>query len=235
MAEHLSDQEQLEALKSWWKDNGTQWLITLILIVGGYFGWQGWQEHKREQTEQASLLYSEMLEPMSGLLPGDKLADEKQIIVERNARQLMDEHKSTQYARYAAMLLARLAVDDGKFDAAAKDLQWALDDDPDPALQRILRLRLARVEAARGDLDAALAQIQNSDGAEMQAAYDEAKGDFYLLQGKRGAAFTAYQSAISALRPEEFNNRSILEIKLGQLRPEPIDSEPAGDSEQEGG
>ena len=75
-----------------------------------------------------------------------------------------------------------MAVDNQDLDTAASELQWALDNSPAPATERLVRLRLARVEAARGNIDSALQMVQGIDAAEMKSAYEEAKGDFYLLQ-----------------------------------------------------
>ena len=43
MADHLSEEEQIEAFKRWWAENGLQMIAAVVLIVGGYFGWQFWQ------------------------------------------------------------------------------------------------------------------------------------------------------------------------------------------------
>ena len=49
MADHLSEEEQIEAFKRWWAENGLQTLLSIVLVVGGYFGWQGWQQHQQDQ------------------------------------------------------------------------------------------------------------------------------------------------------------------------------------------
>ena len=83
-------------------------------------------------------------------------------------------------------------MDSGDLDAAAGELQWAMDS-ADEVTKLVARLRLARVEAARGNLDTALQLVQGVDAADMKSAYEEAKGDFYFEQGNAAAALTAYQ------------------------------------------
>ena len=40
MADHLTEEEQIEALKAWWAENGVKTLVSIVLIVGGYFSYQ---------------------------------------------------------------------------------------------------------------------------------------------------------------------------------------------------
>ena len=35
MVEERTDEEQIEALKAWWDENGTKTLAVLVLIIGG--------------------------------------------------------------------------------------------------------------------------------------------------------------------------------------------------------
>ena len=42
MADHITEEEQIEALKRWWDENGKQVVLAIVLTVGGYFGWQAY-------------------------------------------------------------------------------------------------------------------------------------------------------------------------------------------------
>ena len=81
MADHLSEEEQIEAFKGWWAENGLQTIAALILVIGGYFGWQFWQDRQLEQVEQASDLYVEMIEIVSSQADGGRLSLEKEVAV----------------------------------------------------------------------------------------------------------------------------------------------------------
>ena len=74
MADHLSEEEQIEAVKRWWAANGMQTILAVVLVIGGYFGWQAWTDHVDDQAAAASLVYQEMLDNMDGVVPGDALA-----------------------------------------------------------------------------------------------------------------------------------------------------------------
>ena len=219
MADHITEEEQIEALKRWWDDNGKQTILAIVLTVGGYFGWQAWTQHVDEQAAAASLVYQEMLDIMAETQPGEILAEDKQADVARLAESLRLEHSGSQYAFYAALINAKLAVENGQLDAAASELEWAVDNAGSDLDGNIARLRLARVDAARGNLEAALQRVQGVDVGEMKSAYDEAKGDFYLQQGNTAAAYTAYESALMGVAPQDSSSRALLQLKISQVQP----------------
>jgi predicted negative regulator of RcsB-dependent stress response len=127
------------------------------------------------------------------------------------------------------LIKAKIAVQNGDLDTAATELQWALDAAGDKASTAIARLRLARVEAARGNLDIALQMVQGKDAGEMASQYIEAKGDFYLQQGNQAAAFTAYEAAMADIAMQNSTARALLQLKIGQVQPAP--EAPAPDTE----
>ena len=225
MADHITEEEQIEALKRWWEENGKQTILAIALIVGGYFGWQAWTDQNVEQASAASLTYQEMIDSLAGVNPGETLAEDKQLAVNLLADKLKTEYSDTQYAVYAALTKAKLAVESNDLDAAVSELQWAMDN-ADEVSGLIARLRLARVEAARGDLDKALQLVQGVDAGEMKSAFEEAKGDFYLEQGNSAAAYTAYQSAMATEASGDASVRALLELKMGLVQPAALE-EPA--------
>ncbi len=227
MADHITEEEQIEALKRWWEENGKQTILGIALIVGGYFGWQAWTDHSEEQASAASLTYQEMLDNLAGLTPGETLAEDKQLAVGLLADKLKSEFSDTQYAVYAALTKAKLAVESENLDGAVIELQWAMDN-ADDVSKSIARLRLARVQAARGDLDAALQLVQGVDAGEMKSAFEEAKGDFYLEQGNTAAAYSAYQSAAATDNSGDASVRALLQLKIGLVQPAQLE-EPAAE------
>ena len=68
MEVYLSEQEQIEAIKKWWKENGTAIITGLVLGVAALSGWKYWQSRQQAIAENASTAYQEMLE----LLAEDK-------------------------------------------------------------------------------------------------------------------------------------------------------------------
>ena len=219
MADHITEEEQIEALKRWWDENGKQVVLAIVLTVGGYFGWQAWTDHVDDQTAAASLVYQEMLDNMDGAVPGDTLGADKQAEISLLAETLKQDYSNTQYAFYAALIKAKLAVESTDLTAAAVELQWAMDNADETVNENIARLRLARVEAASGNLDTALQLVQGVDAGELKSAFDEAKGDFYQQQGNAGAAYSAYEAAMMSIDAGNSSASQLLQLKISQVKP----------------
>jgi predicted negative regulator of RcsB-dependent stress response len=219
VADHITEEEQIEALKRWWDENGKQVVLAIVLTVGGYFGWQAWTDHVDDQTAAASLVYQEMLDNMDGAVPGDTLGADKQAEISLLAETLKQDYSNTQYAFYAALIKAKLAVESTDLTAAAVELQWAVDNADETVNENIARLRLARVEAAAGNLDTALQLVQGVDAGELKSAFDEAKGDFYQQQGNAGAAYSAYEAAMMSIDAGNSSASQLLQLKISQVKP----------------
>jgi len=219
VADHITEEEQIEALKRWWDENGKQVVLAIVLTVGGYFGWQAWTDHVEEKTAAASLVYQEMLDHISDTTAGDVVGADKQVEISQLAETLKQDYSNTQYAFYAALIKAKLAVESTDLSAAAVELQWAMDNAGEAISENIARLRLARVEAAAGNLDKALQLVQGVDAGELKSAFDEAKGDFYQLQGNAAAAYTAYEAAMMGIDAGNSSASQLLQLKISQVKP----------------
>jgi predicted negative regulator of RcsB-dependent stress response len=224
VADHITEEEQIEALKRWWDENGKQIMLAIVLTVGGYFGWQPWTDHLDDQTAAASLVYQEMLDNMDKVAPGEALDADKQTEISQLAETLKQDYSNTQYAFYAALIKAKLAVESADLSAANTELRWAMDNADEAVNENIARLRLARVEAAAGNLDAALQLVQGIDAGEMKSAFDEAKGDFYQQQGNSGAAYSAYEAAMMGVDAGNSSASQLLQLKISQVQPVAIES-----------
>jgi predicted negative regulator of RcsB-dependent stress response len=217
VAEHLSDEEQLENLKRWWKENGLFTIAAVVLCIGGYFGWDNWKANQQQKMETASELYQQMME-VAIVEPGQKANDTQHRLVNELATQLKEEFSSSQYARYGALLVAKLAVEKNDLDAAAEQLRWALDD-ADEGLGLVIKLRLAKVEASRDNIDLALSMLNGVDAQTLSSAYAEARGDFYLMKGDKTAAYEAYKQALDLATDIDNRVAPVLELKLNQVTP----------------
>lgn len=213
MAEHLNDEEQLETLKRWWSQNGVPILSAVVLVGGGWFGWQFWQDSRTENAAEASHLYAGMLQQLATY---EEAGAEDGSRVAASAQTLKDLHGKNQYGRYAGLVLARLAVDDGDLDAAAGQLRWVVDSARDPGLAHLASLRLARVEAARGNDTEALALLQVAVPEPLMSLYAELEGDIHLRRGDGAAASAAYRRALDSLAPADTSARPLIELKLSQ-------------------
>lgn len=193
MDSYRTEEEQLEALKRWWKEHGRGALVGVVVALGLGFGWQFWQSQRHSATEDASAIYQQMLLALSG---EDTQGAEP---VQALARRLKASHPGTTYARFAALHLARLAVLAGEPEQAEVELRWVLSmartgDD----LHQVATLRLARLLASRGDTDRALELLAAGSG-DYEASYSIARGDIFLQLDREPEALAAYETALAAL------------------------------------
>lgn len=217
MTAHLTEEEQLEALKRWWQENGKFTVVLVALVVAGWFGWQGWQERQRQQAEAASLVYQDLVE--ASIVEADEsLAEDKRATATHLAGQLKSEYASSQYAQNAALYLAKLAVESRELDKAVAELQWVLDQNPEQGVELVTRLRLARVYAAQNAYEKALTTLEGDNVEAFAAAYAEVRGDIYVAQNKAQQARAAYQLALDKLLPGQASRRELIQIKLGDLQ-----------------
>lgn len=214
-----TEEEQVEALKRWWEENGRSTIAGVAIALVAAFGWQGWLKYGQEQREAASDIYQQLLEVAAGAEQNPAQQGE----AERLAARLRDEYAGSTYAQFAGLQLARLAVVDGDLDSAESALREVLaeaDSGGDIAL--VAQQRLARVVAAKGDTDAALALLATPGGQNSyQASYALVRGDILLAAGRKDEALTAYQLA-RQLETELGGqvNLATLDQKLASLTPQ---------------
>ena len=133
-----TEEQQVEAIKQFWKENGTAIILGAVIGFGALFGWNYYQDHKERQGELASMAYSEIL----SLIDQD-LADNTELASEVAA--IRNDHASSSYASLAALGLAEQYAKDNKFTEAAEQLKWVVDQSND-TFKSIAQLRLARVQ-----------------------------------------------------------------------------------------
>lgn len=211
MSEHLHDEEQVEALKRWWNENGKSTIAAVVLAVCGTFGWQQYQAWDAGRASDASEVYSMMLAQF------DIQAPAAQVQAMDLAKRLKTDYESSSYARFAAMTLAAKAVEQQDLDAAEAELRWALSHgDSQSEMGQLIQLRLARVLAARGATDAALA-ILNAGSNAYPAAFAIAVGDIHLAADQEQEALVAYLQAREMAQPLG-SAPGLLEAKITSLQ-----------------
>lgn len=213
---HRTEEEQIEAIKKWWQEQGNSVLATIAVAVIAVFGWQTWNNYTTEQKSTAGVQYQQLLEALAPK-NGMDLSAEEQTTANHLADELKANYSGSSYAQYAALLKAKLAVDSADLATAKQELQWVLDKNPNKELKDVTQLRLARVHFALGENDAALAIVEK-DGGAFAAAFAELKGDIYLKQGQQDKARDAYQQSINIAKELGTQVSRVVEMKLQDLQ-----------------
>ena len=207
MALDLEEQEQLDALKQFWKQYGTLLLTLAFLALATFAGVKGWNYYQRSQAERASALFGKFDEAV-------RKNDVAQI--GHLGAELIDKYGATAYGPMAALLLAKTNHENGDAAAAAKRLQWAIDKAKDEETEALARLRLAGIRLDEKKYDEALALLDAKHPAAFAALYADLRGDVLTAQGKPAEARAEYKLALEKSLPNS-NYRNVVQIKLDAL------------------
>lgn len=212
MAEMRTEEETVQAIKDWWKKNGSSLLIGVGAALAIVFGWQAWQNHQMQQRTEAASQFAELINAYS-----DEADENRADTVAYVAENLREEYSDSAFAIYGMLMLARQQLmDQGNAEGAIESLSWAQDKAGETGpLAQIIRNRLARAQFAAERYDDALATIEGANNAgSFDAIYTELKGDILLAQGNREGAREAYLEARELNQQER---SGILELKLSDL------------------
>jgi predicted negative regulator of RcsB-dependent stress response len=201
-----TEEEQVEKLKAWLKENGLSIVFGIVIGVGGIGGYNYWNHVQETTAAEASGHFTQMVE---GLSSGNS----------DNAREhaeiLIADYASTEYALMAQLALAKEYVGDGDFAKAETALQQVVGSASQGPLAYVARTRLALVQIQTGQHEQALTTLAIEFPGEFAARADELRGDIFALQGKSAEAAEAYRKAQSA-SPGPANSE-FLQQKLDDL------------------
>jgi len=204
---YASENEQIQLIKDWWKRNGKPIIGGLCIGLGAVYGWRAWQSQVNTRADEASVEYEKLL---------THVAEHRAESASRAAHRLVKSHQDSQYAAFAALMLARLAVEAGDVAKARDHLRWVLDHAGKTELERIARLRLARLYLEEGKGAQAASVLGGRGTAADSVLHRETEGDILLAQGKIEAARKAYQEALAAAGAAG-SDPSFVQMKLDEI------------------
>ncbi len=223
MDTYQTEEEQIEAIKKWWKANGNAILLALVISVSVIFGWRAWQDHHQTQVETASVAFQNLLEASQKLMSvqGELSAELVEVkSVDSFANTVIEEHGDSQYAVHAHLLLAKKAVLLEAYDEAETHLKTVLRKKPESAVELMTRYRLAKVLLAKEAYEEANKVLSVSQTGSFSAAFTELKGDIALAQGQPEEAKVLYSQAMELGQSDdsgEGSSRPMLEMKYHDL------------------
>ncbi|MED6332443.1 MAG: tetratricopeptide repeat protein [Pseudomonadota bacterium] len=204
MALDAAEEENIEALKKWWDENGKPLLFFAIFVIGGYGAWLLWQNSQATDAETASDLYEEVLS-LAISEPGLPVTEQESLRILELFDQLKVDYSGSVYALYGALFAAQQLVNANDLDAVEDSLQWVLDNQKnglfsqtDEGLILTTNLRLGRVILAKGESERALNLVNGIDPKAFEAGFAELRGDIYVTMGRIVDARDAYIAAQQA-------------------------------------
>lgn len=191
MALDLEEQEQLDELKTWWKQNGKALTTAAIVLLFAYVAYQGWQYYQQKQAVEGSTLYQ-------ALLVSD--TDDLKKIKAQSAA-LIEGYKSTPYAGRAALYAAKINYQADDVKSAKAQLEWAIAQAKESAISALASLQLANILVEEEDYDGAIKLLEANHDSGFDGLFWDLKGDILAKQGKTKDAQLAYERALTKLEP----------------------------------
>lgn len=217
MSEYLTEEEQIEAFKRWWKQYGTLTVGAVVVAAGAYFAQGAWQASKVKNAQENSAIYDQLV-TVATSAEGD-VSEQQLAALKAAANEVIDAKNAGLYEDLARLQLAKVAVEQNDLPAAEEALSTVVENTSVTATRELANLRLARVLSAQGKYEEALTIVSSVPSEAFSAAYAEVKGDIYHAQGELDKAYAAYESAVSALGDQGQGMRSnILKFKMDNVR-----------------
>lgn len=203
----LHEQEQVDALKSWWKEND-KWVVAAVVIgLLAYAGMQFWKQHQTKQAGEAATLYAEVEK--------QTLSNDPKRVNDAVAA-LVADFGSSAYAPRAQLLAVQVNVQARDMARAKTQLQWVIEHARETGLQDTARLKLAGILLDEKKYDEALKQLDAAHPEAFTGLYADLKGDVLSAQGKTEEARAAYKQALEKIEAQSMY-RNLVQLKLDGL------------------
>ncbi|MBM5398270.1 YfgM family protein [Vibrio parahaemolyticus] len=183
-----TEEQQVEAVKDWWKENGKAVIIGAVVGLGGLFGWRYYQDTVIQASETASQSYTTAMNTLQ----------EKGVDAQSDVQAFIESNEVKEYSVLAALQLAKAQIEAKDFTAALEQLKWAQSNTKDAALSPLISYRIARIETEMGNFDAANTELGKVTDTAWAGRIAELRGDIALRQGDKDAAYAAYTEAQQA-------------------------------------
>ena len=206
MDEFLSEKEQIEIFRQWWRENGWYLVGGIGLGVLGLLGWNRYNTYVDTRSEEAAAIYVELRDAVGD----DDAGSARNLLIE-----LREDFPASPYTDQGGLLVGLMRPDAGQLDAAIEDYRLVMESTSDPEVALIARLRLARVLAQDESYSEALTVLDVDPGS-FSARFNEVRGDIHAALGDADSARAAYTAALNA-QETGLVDRNLVQMKLDDL------------------
>ena len=183
----LEEQEKLDALRAWWKENARLIVLVVAAAAIAVAGTNGWRWYQRQQSLEAGALYDTLAKAV-------RAGDAKALRDAGGA--LSERYAGTLYASMGALAAADFHFDRGELKSAKAQLEWAVERSSSEDFRDIARLRLAALLLDERAYDEALALLAQKPLEAYAALYAALRGDVLVAKDLPAEARAAYQLAL---------------------------------------
>nr|WP_245397202.1 YfgM family protein [Citrobacter rodentium] len=199
-----NENDQVEAIKRFFAENGKALAVGVILGVGALIGWRYWTSHQTESARSASLSYQNVVSSLNAGKAENLTTAEK----------FAAENKNT-YGALASMELAQQFVERSQLDKAVAQLQQGLAATSDENLKAVISLRLARVQVQLKQADTALKTLDTIKGEGWAAIVADLRGEALLSKGDKQGARSAWEAGVNSKASPALSE--MLQMKINNL------------------
>lgn len=204
MEVYSTENEQVDAIKQFFKNYGLTIVLAAVIGFGGVFGWKYWQSHQTNRLQESAGAFATVSEALAKPTP-ENIALAEKFVIETNDI----------YGALASLELAQIAIDANDLVSGERHLTNAVAKVKNDAFADMLNLRLARVQLALDKTDAALVSLEQVKGKAWNGMKNYIRGDVLAKKGDNAGAATAYRSALTDENAGAI--RSLVELKLNNL------------------
>lgn len=204
MEVYTTENEQVDAVRRFFAENGKALAIGVVLGIAALGGWRYWQTHQSSQMTEASVAFQQANQAMT-----DKKAQGVEDL------EKFAQSNSNNYGVFAALQLADHFVEAKDFANAEKQLTQAQSQAKEENLLSLVNLRLARVQMQQNKFDDALKTLDGVKGEGWAALQQDVRGNVLLAKGDAKGAREAYSKALDSKPSQTLQN--MLRMKLNNL------------------
>ena len=146
---YQTEEQQVEAIKGFWKENGTAIIAGLALGFAGFIGFNLYKEAQLEAEVATSDAYQTVMES----------AGKDGELFSTSASKFITDNKDSSYASLTALALAKDAATHKDWPQVAKHLTTAIENSTNQGVKAIASIRLARVQIQLEQYSEALATL----------------------------------------------------------------------------
>jgi len=206
----ISDEEQLDSLKSFFKKYGSAMVTGVLIALIAFFGWEYWQKKTLAENQNETAKVQQLMDDAKAV-GGDPKASAALIT---SADKIVKDNPDSVQAIQAQIVMAKLAFDKNDYATAERELKKVENSKlKDAGLLQVVKLKLADTQLAQKKFDEALKTLSVVDEPTFKASAEELKGDIYVAKNDIDNAKKSYQAAWNAV-VERKQERQILQIKL---------------------
>lgn len=207
MEAYATEEQQLDALKQWFKKHGNKITWALIAIFSVIAAVRYFYHHKSVVGEQASENYVSLMMAFE---------QNDQTTLKSKAELLIKDYPQSPYASLAALVVAHQAVKDKDMKNAQEGYEWVIKNGKQADFQALARARLMRLLIAENKPDEALKIFDEKKARAYLPLMAEMKGDILLKKNDQQGAISAYKMALESAK-EEGMVGPLLKMKLEEL------------------